>query len=141
MVKRTKTISFREHVLTIPFFKIPGSILCVYRFVMMLLCFVKHPFQDSQFVSYVHNGTWTRATYSWFMRRLTKVCSDLGLVRLTTHSLRRGCATSLADSGFSLLEIRNLGDWTSLSVLRYISHSLESKMELDRTLCDSLFSL
>ena len=52
-----------------------------------------------------------RTTYPWFARRLIEKCKCLGLVKLTTHSLCRGCASSLAYAGFSVLDIRNLGDW------------------------------
>ena len=79
------------------------------------------------------------ATYSWFSRRLTGKYKDLGLVKLTSHSLRRGCATSMADAGFSILDIRNLGDWASLSVLRYVTKTLSSRLDLDKRLCNSLF--
>ena len=93
---------------------------------------MNHPFRDSQFVSFMRRGTWVRASYSWFNSKLTAVCNSFGLIKLKTHSLRRGCATSLADAGFSILDIRNLGDWASLSVLKYISKTLDSKKDLNQ---------
>ena len=79
-------------------------------------------------------------TYSCFNKRLTEVFKELGLVKLTTHSLRRGCATSLADAGFSVPDIRNPGDWASLSVLKYISKTLDAGVELDKRLCNTFCS-
>ena len=81
-----------------------------------------------------------RMTYSCFNKRLTEVFKELGLVKLTTHSLCRGCATSLAVAGFSVPDIRNPGDWASLSVLKYISKILHERVELEKRLCDTLFS-
>ena len=140
-VRRTKTISFRERVLQIPFNTLSDSIFCVNRFIRLLYTLVTYPSSDSQLVGYMQTDRWVRGSYSWLQRRLTKLCSELDLVRTTSHSFRRGCATSLADANFSVLDIRNLGDWASLSMLRYISKSVESRRDLDRRLCDNLFAL
>ena len=139
-VRRSKTICFGERVLQVPFNILPDSIFCVHRFCKLLFKLVSYPDVDSQLISYMSGARCVRASYSWFSNRLTVTCARLNLVRLTSHSLRRGCATSLADAGFSVLDIRNLGDWASLSVLHYISKTLDSKRVLDMKLCDNLFS-
>ena len=63
-----------------------------------------------------------------------KACEDVGLRRLTSHSMRRGGASMLAENGVGLLDIKNLGDWRSMSVLLYLSRTDESKVDLDRRL-------
>lgn len=47
------------------------------------------------------------------------------------HSLRRGMATYMKDLGYSLLDIKAAGDWQSLSVLRYLTTSVERKRDVD----------
>ena len=42
-------------------------------------------------------------------------------------------------AGFSLLEIKDMGDWSSLAVLLYISRSLEAKKEIDWRMCEKIF--
>ena len=73
------------------------------------------------------------------MRRVAGVSSELGLVKISTHSLRRGGASALGDAGFSLLEIKDMGDWSSLAVLQYITKTLQSRIDLDHRMCVSLF--
>ena len=139
-VVRSKTISFKERVLRIPFNIAPGSIFCVHRFIRLLLSLVTHPSGSSQLVSYVKQGRWVRATYSWFMKRLTGVCIELKLVGVSTHSLRRGGASALEASGFSLLEIKDMGDWASSAVLQYICKTLDQRRNLDERMCEALFN-
>ena len=42
-----------------------------------------------------------------------------------------GGASAMADPGFSLLDIKNLGDWSNMSVLHYLTKSPRAKMDLD----------
>ena len=45
----------------------------------------------------------------------------------------------LAENGVSLADIKNLGDWKSLSVLLYLTRSLDSKVALDRSIVKGIF--
>ena len=138
-VVRTKTICYRERQLVIPFCSLPHSIFCVSRMYRLLSLLVKFPSPSSQLISYMLGTKWVRGTYSWFMRRLSGVSGELGQVRISTHSLRWGGASALGDAGFSLLEIKDMGDWSSLAVLQYITKTLQSRIDLDRRMCESLF--
>ena len=64
----------------------------------------------------------------------------MGLEPFTSHSLRRGGATAMFDAKFSLIDIKNLGDWKSMSVARYLLCSLDSKIELNMEVSDKLFN-
>ena len=138
-VRRTKTICFRERVLEIPFVSSPCSCFCVQTFVDILLRMVRHT-GDQRLVSYKCQGKLVNGTYNWFCGRVRSTCKKLGLMSFTSHSLRRGGASALADAGFSLIDIKNLGDWQSLSVLHYLTRSPASKLDLDTRIVNKLFS-
>ena len=138
-IRRTKTISFKERVLYIPFSIIQGSVFCIHHYLILLFSMVIYPAADSQVVGYMKTGRFCRGTYSWYLRKLSVLCKRANLEHLTTHSLRRGGASVLADNGFSLLDIRNIGDWKSLSVLHYLTKSKDSRLDLDRRVVSSIF--
>ena len=139
-VRRTKTITCKERVLSIPFLALPSSIFCVKRFFLLLRLSVVYPSKDSQLISFMRGGRWIRASYNWLGDKLSGISRTLGLSHFTTHSLRRGSATALADADFTLLQIKDMGDWSSLAVLQYIIKSMEARKELDRRMCSALFS-
>ena len=138
-VRRTKTISFRERVLEIPFSLLPGSPFCISTLLHNLMIKVHHSGND-QLISFRRESSLVRGTYSWFCARLHKLSYALGLESFTSHSLRRGGASAMADAGFSLLDIKNLGDWSSLSVLCYLAKSPRSRFDLDCRVATALFS-
>ena len=138
-VRRTKTISFQERVLFIPFVPIKGSIFCICTFLRLLLGRVVYPSPGSQLVGYMSNGTYTRGTYKWYSKKLSNLCKVCELVKLSSHSMRRGGASLLAENGISLIDIKNLGDWKSMSVLFYLTRSLESKIDLDTKITKDIF--
>ena len=138
-LRRTKTITCKERVLVIPFVSI-ASVFCVRKSFLLLSSMVRYPSLDSQLVSYMRKGTWVRATYSWLRDKLAGISRTLGLSHVTSHSLRRGGATALADADFTLLQIKDMGDWSSLAVLQYITKTMESRKVLDERMCKALFS-
>ena len=139
-VRRTKTISFRERVLTIPFTYLHGSCFCVCHYVKLLLQRGRISNRPHQLVAYVKGDKWVRGSYSWLSKRVKMVCNVLQLQELTTHSFRRGAATALAEVGVALSDIRDLGDWRSMSVLLYLKRDLMSKVRLDQEIVGKLFS-
>ena len=138
-LRRTKTISFKERVLYIPFTVIRGSIFCLHFYLTLLFGIVLYPTQDAQVVGFMRNSQFCRGSYTWYLKKLRNLCTRARIDHMTTHSLRRGGASLLADAGFSLLDIRNVGDWKSLSVLHYLTKSKESRLELDRRIVNSVF--
>ena len=141
VVRRTKTICFKERKLEIPFNFFPGSIFCVARFYRLLRLLVDYPSPDSQLISYMESGEFVRGSYTWLGRKLTGVSSSLGLDPLSSHSLRRGGAMALEGAGFTLLQVKDMGDWSSLAALQYISRTLSSRRNLDFDMCDRVFKL
>ena len=114
-VGRTKTICFKERVLEIPFSYIYQSPFYIASHLKLLSLRIA-PAPDHQLISYLTGGKITRGTYVWFSARLKKVSTCLRLESITSHSLHRGGTSAMADAGFSLLDIKNLGDWSSLSL-------------------------
>ena len=53
--------------------------------------------------------------------------------------MRRGGASLLAENGVSLVDIKNLGDWKSVSVLFYLTRTIDSKVALERTIVRDIF--
>ena len=138
-VRRTKTICFNERVLYIPFVPIPGSIFCICHFLRLLWDRVVYPKEDTQLVGYMSGGRWVRGSYGWYSKKLSKLCVRLGLDMLSSHSMRRGGASLLAENGISLVDIKNLGDWKSMSVLFYLTRTLDSKVRLERGVVKDIF--
>ena len=137
-VNRSKTISFKERVLEIPFSTIKGSPFCIRHHLLELFAKVGHD-PSSQLISYISRARLVRGTYKWFNTKLLALSTRLGFLSFTTQSLRRGGASAMADAGFSLLEIKNLGDWSSLSVLLYLTKSPHAKLDLDERVASALF--
>ena len=138
-VRRTKTISFRQRFLEIPFSPVRYSPFCVDYFIKVLIRMVGHTHR-AQLISYKVNGKLVRGTYTWLCRKIKDACTRLRLNKFTSHSLRRGGASAMSDAKFTLLEIKDLGDWQSLSVLNYIAKTPDSRLDLDRRIVRQLFS-
>ena len=124
VLNRTKTISFRERILEVPLVTIPNSNFCVKHFALCLRALVDHPTAHSHFLCYTSRSQIILCTYQWFSKRLSNVCARLGLNKYTSHSLRRGGATALANAEIPLHNIKDLGDWKSMAVLLYLDRSL-----------------
>lgn len=137
-IYRTKTIQYRERSLLIPFIR-TNNLFCIDAVTRRLLELVSYPSQDSQLAAYMVGPVWVRVSYAWYARRLRDLAKRLCLPALTSHSMRRGGATLLADSGFSLIEIKNLGDWKSMSVLNYLVQTDKAKWDLDNRIARRLF--
>ena len=139
VVRRTKTISYKERVLEIPFVPVRGSMFCVYTFVQLLFSMLDYPGSDSQLVGYMGRGGYTRCSYGWYCKKLSNLCTVLKLEKMSSHSMRRGGASLLAEAGVSLIDIKNLGDWKSMSVLYYLSRTMDSKVILERRIVQDIY--
>jgi len=71
-------------------------------------------------------------TYSMFQDKLRLVLSKCGLdaSSFSTHSFRRGFATFAFRNNVSADEIQILGDWHSDVYKRYISLSVQDKLDI-----------
>ena len=138
-LRRTKTICFRECVLEIPLVSLPNSIFCVKFYSIFLRSILIHPSPQSHFLSYHSGSGIIPCTYQWFSKRLSSACVSLGLNKYTSHSLRKGGATTLANAEVALHDIKSIGDWKSWSVLLYLDRPIGSKIELDRKCASKIF--
>jgi hypothetical protein len=131
-VYRTKTIQFKEEVLTIPLASVPYSPLCAVTYIKLYFSKVPRPPTSPAFGWYVF-GRFTPVSYSWFNRKLATLARLAGVAgRVSTHSLRRGGATALSLSGMPLPDIKDRGGWKSLCVLLYITKPLSNLIQLER---------
>lgn len=132
-LRRTKTIQFAERSVSIPLVALGASSkFCVQKWVKIHRFLRGQVVGTEHFLSYATSaGRVKRASYRWFSLLLCKYTSKLGLPHFTSHSLRRGGATALADSGMSLHDIRLRGDWRSLQVLLYLDPSDDSRRRAD----------
>ena len=72
-----------------------------------------------------------------YLKRLLK-CVNLDVHGAGCHSLRRAGAAFLHHSGVPLEDIRQTGDWASLTALIYLAKPLSSRIDLDRMVVDSM---
>ena len=84
-------------------------------------------------------GRFVTGSYKWYSKKLNQLCNVCNLVKMSSHSMRRGGASLLAENGVSLIDIKNLGDWKSMSVLYYLSRSLDSKIGLDTRIVKDIY--
>lgn len=135
----TKTIQFRQRILQIPLVSLPStSYLCVSHFTQLHRSLRGRVPPSAHFLAYNSGDVIKPATYTWFSARLNLCCLQCHVPALSSHSLRRGGATAMAEAGMPLHDIRSRGDWRSLSVLLYLERGLDSKINLDTRLCRNM---
>ena len=140
VVDRTKTISFKERQLFLPYTRIQGSIFCLEYYLDKLVVSLGKVTPSTQVISYLNKqGVLVRGTYSWLHGRIAKMCVCLRLNNVTSHSLRRGGAAALHDAGVSVEDIKMIGDWKSSAFMGYISRTKDSRVNLDRHIVRLLF--
>lgn len=134
-MKSSKTIQFRERVNVIPVVASPNSLLCPVRWLKVYMrrfnltsgpLFV-NPYNTSKPYSY--------RSYSSRLKMCLKGAGIEG--NFTCHSLRRGCASYLSRLGLPLHDIKNYGDWKSLSVLFYLSGDYTTRLYKDVSVAKS----
>ena len=79
-------------------------------------------------------------TYPVLMKYLKRLLKTIGLDEPGSgcHSLRRAGAAFLHHCGVPLEDIRQTGDWASLTALVYLAKPLSSRIDLDRLVVDSI---
>lgn len=138
-VYRSKTIQFQERRLQIPVCYVGGP-LCIVS--LLHHYFVTYPMPtDSPLLSRMVEGKVVVPSYSQALRCLKRWSLHAGIKKdIGMHSLRRGAATMMAMAGFALEDIKDRGDWRSLSVLRYLSYPLSRKITIDKKIVKLLHS-
>lgn len=73
--------------------------------------------------------------YNRFRSLLRCYCVRAGLSKnKATHSLRRGGTTLLASLGVELHHIKEMGDWSSLSVFEYINEPIQVRVNREKAI-------
>lgn len=130
-VTHTKTIQFRERVLEIPVCTDKGKLCLVTR---LKAYFSKYPARlddpilcrrNAYQLELVKYGPALKLFKDWCVK--ARIGKDIGM-----HSLRRGAATLMALAGFPLEDIKQRGDWRSMSVLKYLAYPMPQKISIDR---------
>lgn len=128
VVKHSKTNQFGDRIQRVFLPKLPvGGLeaICPYRALKQQLAanlVDQAPGPVHLFATRLANG-WTALTASGFDGRLRSLCAAAGFSprAFTGHGQRRGGATTAMQLGVPLPVIKQLGDWKSGSVFRYLS--------------------
>lgn len=106
--------------------------LCLVR--LLRSYFRKYPALNTDPILCRRNGSQLEVVkYGPALRLLKEWCikarigKDIGML-----SLRRGAATLMALAGFPLEDIKQRGDWRSMSVLKYLAYPMQQKISIDR---------
>ena len=119
-VDHTKTIQHRERCLFIPIHAHKESIFDLKHYLLLLFKKVGTNNGDEAF-TYLHCGKKKVLSYSLFQSLLKNLTKSMGIENISSHSLRRSGASFLFSIGQSLVNIKQRGDWKSLSVLLYLT--------------------
>ena len=138
-ISSSKTIQHgqREHL--VPITLTPGSPLCAATLVR--LHWSDAPASpDSPAFLVTKGGSRTPLTYPALLKFTKKLIKSAGVnpERAGIHSLRRAGAVFLHESGVPLEDIRQVGDWASLTALIYLAKPMSARIDLDLTVSEAL---
>lgn len=127
-IHSSKTMKKGGEVVALPVVKSPNSLLCpVYWVTYMLQRFPRDP--DDPLLSCIKLP---KFTYGMFSRVFKLLRNEAGLLgNFSSHSLRRGGATLMSNSGMTVQDIKVKGLWRSNAVQKYMVPSLESRKRID----------
>ncbi|XP_041368508.1 uncharacterized protein LOC121382893 [Gigantopelta aegis] len=139
-LRLTKTIQFKERVLSIPLPYLPSHPVCAVSALMRAFSLANVP--NSHAPAFLSH-TSTRISpllYSSFFGKLRKVLTDIGYpgYQYTGHSFRRGGATLALQAGLPTEWIKMLGDWKSDAYLAYVEVPFQSRLAAMTVLVKSL---
>ena len=131
-VKWSKTIQFRDRVVSIPLPYIKSSPLCPVTAICSALSFIRSAPKCFHAFAYYDPGLpGVRVfTYRAFLSKLRDCLDKLGYVSsdFVGHSFRRGGASFAFQPGVPVELIKMLGDWKSDSVLLYLTVPLQYRL-------------
>lgn len=130
-VRHTKTIQYRERELEIPVCTDNGK-LCLVTILRAYLC--KYPAKATDpILCRVCDSKLELVTYGPALKMFKEWCKKARITKdVGMHSLRKGAATLMALAGFPLEDIKQRGDWKSMSVLKYLAYPINQKITIDR---------
>lgn len=130
-LKHSKNNQFHERVHTVVLPHIKDHPLCPTAALLGFLSIAGKVPQEQPLLTVERGGKLVSLMQGSVRRRLTSVLSQIGLPakEYGTHSLRRGGATWLMNSGASLEEIKSVGDWRSDCVHKYLKPNASEKLK------------
>lgn len=132
---KTKTLQLGNKVLKIPVLSIPSSNLCPVVAYKSMISRIPAPLESPAFVI-PKGGTLAPYTYNRFEQKLKNTIAATGRnPRLfSSHSMRRGGASSAFQAGVPTELIQTQGDWASDAYLRYITVSESDRLQVAQAL-------
>lgn len=130
-IRWTKTIQFRQRVLSIPLPSLPsGHPLCPAAALVKYFSFTQGAEAHGPAFVIREGGTFLPLTYPMFIKQLRHYLSQLGLDshQFAGHSFRRGGASWALHMGLPGDVIQILGDWRSDAYKQYLVVPLSSKV-------------
>ena len=126
-IRSSKTVKTDSNINWIPITSLPVRTLCPVFWVSQVLAWPR--VQDAALFSTLTIPEYTYHVFARIFRTWIRAAGLHGA--FSSHSLRRGGATSMAASGCSLLDIKTRGQWSSDAVFTYLRQSLSSKLSAD----------
>ena len=138
-----KTIQFGQRDLTIPLISNHTRALDPVYHLDLLFKRTQAPPDYPAFSYRNSSGKFSFVSHKLLTQRLKKLLSQSGFCpeKFSGHSLRRGGATFLYQSGASILEIQSSGDWQSSVFTRYLFIGMEERLASQRLMAKNLPNL
>jgi hypothetical protein len=143
-ISSSKTIQYGQRLHLIPLTYAPGSPLCATSLLKQHFIDMPAESPDTPVFLLSRGGSSVPLTYPvliTYLKRLLRTI-NMDVPGAGVHSLRRAGAAFLHHSGVPLEDIRQTGDWASLTALIYLAKPLSSRIDLDRlvvnTICQRL---
>ena len=139
-VSSSKTIQYGQRTHLVPITVTPGSPLCAATCLAKHFCDVPSVSRDPPAFLLRRGDLTVPLTYSILLKYLKRLLAAVGLdvPGAGPHSLRRAGAAFLHHCGVPLEDIRQTGDWASLTALIYLAKPLSSRINLDKMVSDAL---
>lgn len=131
-VSSSKTIQYGQRVHLVPITFTPGSPLCAASLLQRHFAETRaHP--DSPAFLIYKGGKLVQLSYPVLLKFVKRLIKSIGVNpdRAGVHSLRRAGAVFLHQSGIPLEDIRQVGDWASLTALIYLAKPMSARIGLD----------
>lgn len=129
LIKSAKNRKRGSRKVEIPLVNSNCETLCPISWLRHLYRF--HPRTESAFL--FSTSLCQRFTYSKFCKTFKSLCKKADISgNFSSHSLRKGGATFMANIGLPITDIKDRGLWSSVVVFDYIKPSLDHRCKVDK---------
>ena len=139
-ISSSKTVQYGQRTHLVPITYAPGSPMCATSLLKKHFDAFPAATPDSPVFMLKQGAKQVPLTYPVLMKYLKRLLKavNMDLPGSGVHSLRRAGAAFLHQCGVPLEDIRQAGDWVSLTALIYLAKPLSSRIDLDRMVVDAL---